>query len=101
MTDRFGWLGRFVGMALMGCLAVGCGGSPAAGGPGADGAAGPGADGGALVNVGAGPWSFTTTPSIPTPADDLTVFAFSQVGTNASDPQVLALAPDMVMRAWQ
>jgi hypothetical protein len=54
-----------------------------------------------LVNVGAGPWSITTARTVPTPTDDLTVFAFSQVGTNESDPQVLALAPDIVMRAWQ
>lgn len=54
-----------------------------------------------LVNVGAGPWSITAARAISTPTDDLTVFAFSQVGTNESDPQVLALAPDIVMRAWQ
>ncbi|WP_437585515.1 hypothetical protein [Sorangium sp. So ce1000] len=32
---------------------------------------------------------------------ELTVFAFSQVETYQSDPQVLELAPDMVPRAWQ
>jgi hypothetical protein len=33
--------------------------------------------------------------------DDLTVFAFSATADNESDPQVLDLAPDMNLRAWQ
>ncbi len=32
--------------------------------------------------------------------DDITVYAFSQSGNNDSDPQVLELSPDIVIRAW-
>ena len=58
------------------------------------------ADGG-VVDVGAGAWPPSLAPVAPVPMDDVTVFAFSQVATNASDPQVTQLAPDMNIRAWQ
>jgi hypothetical protein len=63
--------------------------------------AGPPDTGAGIIDVGAGPWSIATAPTVPVPMDDVTVFAFSQVDTAASDPQVVALAPDMNIRAWQ
>jgi hypothetical protein len=35
------------------------------------------------------------------PINEATVYAFSQVGTSGRDPQLLDLAPDVVIRAWQ
>jgi hypothetical protein len=64
------------------------------------------------VCVDAGLWPVSTAPTAPLPLDDVTVFAFSQVDTNGGvnsatnvksrvdDPQLLDLAPDMVIRAW-
>jgi hypothetical protein len=49
----------------------------------------------------ASPWPVSTAPSTPVSMDDVTVFAFSQVGTNDADPQVTVLGPDMNIRAWQ
>jgi len=57
-------------------------------------------DGGAL-DVGVGAWTAPTTAPAPVPLDDVTVYAFSQTPDDVGDPQVLALAPDMNMRAWQ
>ena len=52
------------------------------------------------LEPGAGTWDFTVRPTAPVPMDDVTVFAFSQVGTHGSDPQLLALGPDMSIRTW-
>jgi len=40
-------------------------------------------------------------PTTPVPMDKVTVYAFSQSNPGDNDPQVLQLAPDIVMRAWQ
>jgi hypothetical protein len=56
--------------------------------------------GGATVDPGVGPWPPSFAPSAPIAMDDVTVFAFSQVDTNATDPQVVSLAPDMNIRSW-
>ena len=53
-----------------------------------------------LVDTGCGAWNFSPTPMPVVPMDDITVYAFSQTGNNNSDPQVLELAPDIVIRAW-
>jgi hypothetical protein len=53
------------------------------------------------TSVGLGPWPASTTPSTPTALDDVTVFAFSSTALNERDPQILELAPDMNLRAWQ
>jgi hypothetical protein len=72
------------------------------GGAGSGGASGAGgAGGGAIVDVGLGPWPPSMASPAPAPLDDVTVFAFSQVGTGTSDSQVVQLAPDMSLRSWQ
>lgn len=53
-----------------------------------------------IVDTGAGLWNLHPTPMPVVPMDDITVYAFSQTGTDDSDPQVLELSPDCVMRAW-
>jgi hypothetical protein len=58
------------------------------------------ADGAAILSTGDTPFGLTVAPTTPVPMDDVTVFGFSQVGTHGSDPQVLALAPDMSIRSW-
>ena len=75
---------------------IGCGGGHAsgpadAGSPGDAGDAGP-----------AAAWPPVIDPAAIGHADlsNVTVAAFSQVGTNGNDPQVLTLAPDLVPRAW-
>jgi hypothetical protein len=52
------------------------------------------------VDTGGGPWDLAPAPLTPLPLDDVTVYAFSQSNCNQADPQVLALAPDLVIRAW-
>ncbi len=95
-----------MGAALLSLLAVGCGGSPGATprGTGQGGTAG-GPEGGlpdaAVVDVGLGAWGDSVDAAPPVPLDDATVYAFSQTGDDQRDPQVLALAPDVNMRAWQ
>jgi hypothetical protein len=54
-----------------------------------------------LVNVAAGQWPVSTTPTVPVPMDNVTVFAFSQENPEETDPQVLELAPDINIRGWQ
>jgi hypothetical protein len=75
-------------------LPIGCGGGHAAGptDAGLPGDAGPGGL----------PWPPVIDPAAIGHADlpNVTVAAFSQVATNGSDPQVLALVPDLVPRAW-
>jgi len=68
--------------------------------PGADAGAAPCTPALAPLEPGAGPWALAVLPTTPVPMDDVTVFGFSQVDTSASDPQVIALAPDIVIRAW-
>ncbi len=53
-----------------------------------------------LVDTGCGAWNLSPTPMPVVPMDDITVYAFSQTGNNDSDPQVLELSPDIVIRAW-
>jgi hypothetical protein len=45
-------------------------------------------------------WPVSKTPTVPVPMDNVTVFAFSQSNPGDSDPQVLQLAPDIVIRGW-
>jgi hypothetical protein len=57
------------------------------------------------ICVDAGQWPASTAPATPLGLGDMTVFALSQVDTNSNsgpvdDPQLLALQPDMVVRAW-
>jgi hypothetical protein len=59
-----------------------------------------GRDEGAL-DVGVGPWTKPPDATAPVPMDDVTVFAFSQTNLDEADPQVVTLAPDMNIRAWQ
>ncbi len=54
-----------------------------------------------VIDVGIGAWPPSMAPVAPVPMDAVTVFTFSQVATNASDPQVTQLAPDMNIRSWQ
>ncbi|AUX40408.1 uncharacterized protein SOCE26_018090 [Sorangium cellulosum] len=79
---------------------AGAGGATATSGAGAAGGGGEGGDGG----------GGEVAPVLPEIHPDvfgsfdtsgLTVFAFSQVEVQQSDPQVIELAPDMVPRAWQ
>jgi len=67
---------------------------------GVDGAAGGDEtiDGGVLE---VGFWTAPAPAPPPVPLDDVTVYAFSQTPDGMGDPQVLVLAPDMNMRAWQ
>jgi len=58
-------------------------------------------DAGAVIDTGVGAWPPSMAPVAPVPMDAVTVFAFSQVATSASDPQVTQLAPDMSIRSWQ
>lgn len=53
-----------------------------------------------LVDTGCGAWNLSPTPMPVVPMDDITVYAFSQTYNNGSDPQVLELSPDIVIRAW-
>jgi hypothetical protein len=53
-----------------------------------------------LVDTGCGPWNLSPTPMPVVPMDNITVYAFSQTGNGESDPQVLELSPDIVIRAW-
>jgi hypothetical protein len=76
-------------------------GAPASLPPLPDASSGEASSGTAAIDVGAGAWPAVATPSTPAPMDGITVFAFSQVPTNETDPQVPALAPDMNIRAWQ
>ena len=46
-------------------------------------------------------WPVSKQSTTPVPMDNVTVFAFSQVGAGESDPQVLDLAPDINIRSWQ
>jgi hypothetical protein len=50
---------------------------------------------------GSGAWPVSTASNPPVPMGGITVFAFSQVATNASDSQVTVLAPDINIRSWQ
>jgi hypothetical protein len=92
--------------ALLIISTLGCGrGAPAAGSrPSGNRDAGVGDTAGAsTIDGGLGPWTAVADAAAPAPVplDDVTVYAFSQTPDNADDPQVLALAPDMNMRAWQ
>jgi hypothetical protein len=51
------------------------------------------------ICAGAFAWPPATTPTTPLPMDG-TVFAMSQYSSGVADPQVLELAPDMVVRGW-
>lgn len=53
-----------------------------------------------LVDTGCGAWNLSPTPMPVVSMDNITVYAFSQTGNNDSDPQVLELNPDIVIRAW-
>lgn len=64
------------------------------------GGAGPSVGAGPDIDAGVGLWPPSFTPTTPVAMNDVTVFAFSQVDTNASDPQVVSLAPDMNIRSW-
>ncbi len=84
-------------LALATRFLVGCGGGHAA------------APGDAATSIYSGDADAATAvyPPVIDPAaighadlSNLTIAAFSQVGTNASDPQVTSLAPDIVPRAW-
>ncbi len=55
---------------------------------------------GGVVDTGCGPWNLSPTPLPVVPMDDITVYAFSQTYDSRSDPQVLELSPDIVIRAW-
>ncbi len=84
----------------------GCGAGPGVSGHGPDGSAGTGhPDAGApdtaVVEVGVGPWTPAPDGGAAAPLDAVTVYAFSQTYDGTPDPQVVALAPDMNIRAWQ
>jgi hypothetical protein len=96
MRTFFPPFATFPTFALGTCFLVGCGG----------GHAGP-ADAGSPADSGDGGPAAVAWPPVIDPAaightdlSNVTVAAFSQVGTNGNDPQVLALAPDIVPRAW-
>jgi hypothetical protein len=68
--------------------------------PGGAGSAACASGGATVLDTGDAPFSLTVTPTAPVAMDDVTVFGFSQVGTHDSDPQLLALTPDMSVRSW-
>lgn len=90
---------------LLAVWILGCGGTPAAqrgaGGSGGGGPAGASGSDGGIVEVGLGAWTASPDAGAPVPLDDATVYAFSQTQPGQADPQVVALAPDVNMRAWQ
>jgi hypothetical protein len=92
MTNR-----RSIALALGALFLGGCGG----GGGGGVGGGGNGGGGAGGAPPGAA-WPPPIDPAAFGHADlsAITVGAFSQVGTNGSDAQVLTLAPDIVPRAW-
>lgn len=51
--------------------------------------------------AGSGTFRLSLEPRIPVSCDELTVFAFSQTGTNEIDSQLFELEPDIVIRGWQ
>jgi hypothetical protein len=57
--------------------------------------------GGSIYDVGIGAWASAPEAAALVPMDDVTVFAFSQTDPDEADPQVVSLAPDMNIRAWQ
>ncbi|MES1209743.1 MAG: hypothetical protein ABUS79_27735 [Pseudomonadota bacterium] len=80
---------------------MGCSGGSATARQGTGGSAGaPARDAGTVVDTGLGPWTAAPDGAAPAPPNDVTVYAFSQTN-GEEDPQVLALAPDMNIRAWQ
>jgi hypothetical protein len=88
-----------IGVALGG---AGCGAAPVAGDRELDaGAPDVGRTDAGALDVGIGPWNGPPDATPPVSLDDVTVYAFSQTANGESDPQVLTLAPDMNMRAWQ
>ncbi len=54
----------------------------------------------ARVESGDSRWPISTTPTVPVPMDNVTVYAFSQSNPGDGDPQVLQLAPDIIIRGW-
>ena len=99
---RIGWIG-FVGAGVVACGAAGCGTAPAAGSRERDSGGAvdaPGAADGGVLDVGIGPWTAPPDAAAPVPLDDVTVYAFSQTGDNQTDPQIIALGPDMSIRTF-
>jgi hypothetical protein len=82
---------------LLGAPLSSCAKNPAAT---TDSGAPPDATAAKIVDPAAGPWPPSTAPTPPVSMDDVTVFAYSQSGTDSSDPQLLSLAPDISIRTW-